>query len=108
MLLGLRMLSLKNNLWFTVLDEVEARYILSPSFMEQIMAFKNKTNAKIQFSFVGNNIYMAMPMKENLFEPSLRKTVMNFEDIKSYYSQLQFCVSIVDALNLNTRVWTKQ
>ncbi|MBK7441553.1 MAG: DUF3137 domain-containing protein [Bacteroidetes bacterium] len=89
-------------------DEVEARYILSPSFMEQIMAFKNKTNAKIQFSFVGNNIYMAMPMKENLFEPSLRKTVMNFEDIKSYYSQLQFCVSIVDALNLNTRVWTKQ
>ncbi|MBK9456075.1 MAG: DUF3137 domain-containing protein [Bacteroidetes bacterium] len=73
-------------------DEVEARYILSTSFMEQIMAFKKKTNANIQLSFVGNNINVAIPMKENMFEPSIRKTVLNFEDIKMYYSQLQFCV----------------
>ena len=89
-------------------DEVEARYILSTSFMEQIMAFKKKTNSNIQFSFVGSNIYMALPMKSNLFEPSVRRTVFNFEDIQTYYSQLQFCVSIVDELNLNTRIWTKQ
>lgn len=89
-------------------DEVEARYILSTSFMEQIMAFKKKTNANIQLSFVGNNINVAIPMKENMFEPSIRKTVLNFEDIKMYYSQLQFCTAIVDELNLNTRIWSKQ
>ena len=89
-------------------DEVEARYILSTSFMERLVEFRKKMNSSVQLSFVGNNIYMAIPMKKNLFEPSLRRTVMNFEDIKEYYKQILFCTSIVDEMNLNTRVWTKE
>lgn len=88
-------------------DEVEARYILSPSFMERLVEFRKKMNSSVQLSFVGSNLYMAIPMKKNLFEPSLRRTVMNFEDIKEYYNQILFCTSIVDEMNLNTRVWTK-
>ncbi len=88
-------------------DEVEARYILSPSFMERLVEFRKKMNSSVQLSFVGSNLYMAIPMKKNLFEPSLRRTVMNFEDIKEYYKQILFCTSIVDEMNLNTRVWTK-
>lgn len=89
-------------------DEVEARYILSTSFMERLVAFRKKMNSSVQLSFVGSNIYMAIPMKQNLFEPSLRKTVMNFEVIREYYDQILFCTSIVDEMNLNTRVWTKE
>ncbi len=89
-------------------DEVEARYILSTSFMERLVEFRKKMDCSVQLSFVGNNMYMAIPMKKNLFEPSLRRTVMNFEDIKEYYKQILFCTSIVDEMNLNTRVWTKE
>ncbi|MBK9503985.1 MAG: DUF3137 domain-containing protein [Bacteroidetes bacterium] len=71
-------------------DEVEARYILSTSFMEQIMAFKRKQMPIFNCRLLAIMLMWAIPMKENMFEPSIRKTVLNFEDIKMYYSQLQF------------------
>ncbi len=89
-------------------DPVEARYILSPSFMERLLEYRKKLNSSIQFSFIDSNIFMAVPMRKNLFEPSLRRTVMNFDDVKSYYEQIIFCTGIVDELNLNTRIWTKE
>jgi len=89
-------------------DETEARYILSTSMMERILAFKEKTKTNIQLSFCDSNIYMAVPLKKNFFEPSIRRSVMNFDDVKDYYEQLLFCVAIVDELQLNTRIWTKQ
>ncbi len=88
-------------------DEVEARYILSTTFMQRIVEFRKEHDSKIQFSFIGSNIYMAIPMKRNLFEPSLRKTVMNFADVENYYDQILFCTGIVDDMNLNTRIWSK-
>ncbi len=89
-------------------DPVEARYILSPAFMQRLVAFRNKMNSSVQLSFVDSQMYMAIPMKKNLFDPSLRKTVMNFEDMQEYYRQILFCTDIVDEMNLNIRVWTKE
>lgn len=89
-------------------DETEARYILSPSLMERLVAFRKKMNAGVQMSFIGNNLYLAVPMRQNLFEPRLRKSVKDFTDIEEYYKQIEFCTSIADELNLNTRIWTKQ
>lgn len=89
-------------------DPVEARYILSPSFMERLVNYRNKMQTNLQLSFINSQVYLAMPMKKNLFEPSLRKTVKRFEDIEEYYKQVCFCTEIVDELNLNTRIWSKQ
>lgn len=89
-------------------DPVEARYILSPSFMERLVNYRNKMQTNLQLSFINSQVYLAMPMKKNLFEPSLRKTVKRFEDIEEYYKQVLFCIEIVDELNLNTRIWSKQ
>lgn len=89
-------------------DEVEARYILSPALMQRIMEFKKKTNSGVQLSFLDSSIYLAIPMRKNLFEPKLYKSVMNFNDIEEYYHQLQFCTCVVEDLNLNTRIWSKQ
>ncbi|HNJ90482.1 MAG TPA: DUF3137 domain-containing protein [Chitinophagales bacterium] len=89
-------------------DPVEARYILSPAMMQRLLEYRKKTGSKIQCSFLNNNIYLAMPMKENLFEPSLRKSVMTMADVEGFYKDLLFCTSIVDELDLNTRIWTKE
>lgn len=89
-------------------DQVEARYILSPSFMEKLLAFRKRVNTTIQLSFIESQVYLAIPMKKNLFEPSLRKTVKRFEDVEEYYDQVCFCTDIVEELNLNTRIWSKQ
>lgn len=89
-------------------DAVEARYILSPAFMQRLLEFKKRTGSNIQCSFVNNNIYLALPMKENLFESSLRRSVMNMNDVEEFYKDLLFCTSIVQTLDLDTRIWSKQ
>lgn len=89
-------------------DEVEARYILTPSFMQRIVEFRKKAEAPVQFSFIESNIYIAVPMRKNLFEPRLMATVLNFGEVEEYYRQILFCTSVIDELNLNTRIWSKQ
>ena len=89
-------------------DQIEARYILSTSLMQRILDFKNKTGTKIYLSFTGSKVYVAVPMKKNMFEPKYFSSVNSLEPILDYYRDLTFAVGIVDDLNLNTRIWTKE
>jgi hypothetical protein len=89
-------------------DQIEARYILSTSLMRRILDFKNKTGSKIYLSFTGSKVYVAVPMTKNMFEPKYFASVSDFAPILDYYRDLCLAVSIVDDLNLNTRIWTKQ
>ncbi len=89
-------------------DQIEARYILTLTMMERIMNFKKHTGQKLEISFINNNIYMAISYTENLFYVSINKSVLDFDVIKKYYSDLTFALSIVDELNLNTRIWNRE
>lgn len=88
-------------------DQVEARYILSPSLMKRIMEFKKKSGG-ICLSFINSQVYLAISVRENLFEPSLFSTLLNEKRMVRYYNYLELSASIVDDLNLNTRIWTKE
>jgi len=89
-------------------DQIQARYILSMSLMERIVDFKMKTGRPIYLSFVGSNVFVAISYTRNLFEPRLFRTILDFELVQEYFEDLQLAVGIVDDLNLNTRIWTKQ
>ena len=89
-------------------NQIEARYILSPSFMERILAFKNYTKKKIQLSFISSRMYLAVPYSKNLFEPRLFGDIVNFNHIKDYHNDLSLVLDLVNSLNLNTRIWTKK
>jgi hypothetical protein len=89
-------------------DQIEARYILSPALMERILFFHRKLGKKIYLSFLGSKVFAAIPVQENMFEPKVFSSVLDFNVIAEYYAQLQLGVGIVDELNLNTRIWTKE
>ncbi|MHC5118263.1 MAG: DUF3137 domain-containing protein [Planctomycetota bacterium] len=89
-------------------DQIEARYILSTSLMRRILDFKQKTGTKIYLSFTGSKVYVAVPMKKNMFEPKYFSSLSDFSPILDYYNDLAFAAGIVDDLNLNTRIWTKE
>ena len=88
-------------------DQVGARYVLSTSLMKRIVDFKNKTNRDIYLSFIGSMVFVAISYKRNLFEPRIFETLLDFEPVREYFEDLQMAVGIVDDLNLNTRIWTK-
>ena len=89
-------------------NQIEARYILSSSFMERILAFKKHTKKYIQLSFISSRMYIAVPYHKNLFEPKLFGDIVNFDHIKDYHNDLSLVLDLVNSLNLNTRIWTKK
>ena len=89
-------------------DQIEARYILSTSLMKRITDFKKKTKRRIYLSFVGSKVFVAISYARDLFEPRVFRTLIDFGPVQQYFEDLEMVVGIVDDLNLNTRIWTKQ
>jgi preprotein translocase subunit Sss1 len=89
-------------------DQVEARYILSTSLMKRIVDFKRNSSKKIHLSFINSQVNVAVSFKRSLFEPKLFSTLLDFEPIQEYFEDLSLAVGIVEDLNLNTRIWTKE
>lgn len=89
-------------------DEIEARYILSNSLMRRITEFQRKAKKQISLSFFGSQVYIAIPYYENLFEPRLFGSLLDFQSLQKYFEDLALAIGIVEDLNLNTRIWTKE
>ena len=89
-------------------DQIEARYILSPSLMRRITDFKVRTGRQIHIAFNHSQVFIAISYKRDLFEPRLMRTLLDFEPIRDYFSDLATAVGIVEDLNLNLRIWTKE
>ncbi|HSV27709.1 MAG TPA: DUF3137 domain-containing protein [Sedimentisphaerales bacterium] len=89
-------------------DQIEARYILSTSLMERIVQFRNKTGKNISMSFVGSRVFVAIPHVRNLFEPKMFQSLLDFDTVSEYFQDINLAVGIVEDLNLNTRIWSKE
>ncbi len=88
-------------------DQVEARYILTPALVRSILEVKTKWNTKIYLSFVDSKVYIAISIKKNLFETRLFKTIVDYSFIEENVKYLLLLIGLVEDLNLNTRIWTK-
>jgi hypothetical protein len=87
-------------------DEIEGRYILTPDMMEKMIAFKEKHESFIYFSFIGDNINIAIEFNENLFEAPVNKEITPV--VEKYLGVLNFLFSIVEDLKLDNDIYKKQ
>lgn len=85
----------------------EARYILTPVMMEAFVKIKKLYNRKMHFAFVGSRVYCAIKFNNGLFEPQIRKTGVNYNEIEEMYNLFNLIEIIIHEMNLNTRIWTK-
>lgn len=88
-------------------DQVEARYILTPSLMQRLVSFRRKCRHAVHLSFVGGSVHVAVNPGKDLFEPSIFKPV-SFTTCCELFEDLTLVLGIIDELNLNTRIWSKQ
>lgn len=89
-------------------DQIEARYILSPAFMDRMVAFQTQYQNCVYISFAGSRIFIAIRSLYPLFSPSVYTSLFDYDQIKKYCEILQMALDVVDSLNLNTRIWTKE
>ena len=87
-------------------DPVEARYILTPDMQERVLALRNRLSNDIRFSFKQSQVFMTIPGKKNGFDPNLSRSAS--DQGQSVLNQVSACFQVVEDLNLNTRIWTKQ
>ena len=89
-------------------DQIQARYILTPSLMERIIEYRKKFGSRIWMSFIDTKLYVMVDHDRDLFEPDMYRNLVDFELIQGYYQDLALVTDIVNDLNLNTRIWTKE
>lgn len=85
-------------------DQIEARYLITPSFMERFKKLKTAfgTN-KIKCSFFDNNFMIAISTNENLFELGNLFTPVNFSTAHKFYKQLTSIYLMINYFKLNER-----
>jgi hypothetical protein len=89
-------------------DQVEARYILTPSMMERLCELNNKTRETISVSFTDSYVYIAFPLSKDYFEPPVFKSLLDAKFLEEDLEVIRFMYGIISELDLNTRIWTKQ
>lgn len=89
-------------------DQVEARYLLSTSMMERLLALDREFNKNITISFLDSKILIAIPESKNHFEASIWKSFNDLNQLQSDFRTIRALVNIVEELNLNTRIWSKK
>jgi hypothetical protein len=89
-------------------NQITARYVLSTNLMRRLLTFRQQLNKRVYLSFVNGKLYMGIPVSKDLFEPTVFKTLLNVELIQDFFNYMQLGKDIVEELNLNTRIWSKQ
>lgn len=88
-------------------DQVEPRYILTPVMMEKMLELKRKYGHTMHFSFIGSRVYCAMSISKDMFEPRVFSSGVRFEDVNEMYDYFGLIAVLIQEMNLNTRIWTK-
>lgn len=89
-------------------DEQECRYILTPSMMERLLEMTKRMNFKVAISFRNHKVYIAVFNNMDLFEPSVFGSLLKEADYQILINMIKLMTGIIEDLNLNTRIWTKE
>ncbi len=75
--------------------------------MERILAFRKKWKSRISLSFTASRLYIAVNLNRNLFEAPVFRPMADYERTEENLRFLTLLTGVVEDLNLNTRIWTK-
>lgn len=89
-------------------DPVEARYILTPDLMQRIRGLGGSLATEVRIGFLRGYVFVALPLPGNLFGSHAWKGPVQESDVQAWVSELAFVTSLVEELDLNTRIWSRQ
>ncbi len=84
-------------------DKVEARYLLTPAFMQRLRELKEKFAGKMGVSaaFMDDKFYLFLNGAKNKFETTLFSPPPSLEDAAEIKNEILELLSIIDELSLN-------
>lgn len=104
-------------------DQQNARYIITPAFMERVVKLHELTRKmrsgfslssltgsrgnELSVLFRGSNMEVYLPSTKDRFEASV-SSEMKVDEISEDFEVLETLLGFIDFMKLNTRIWTKQ
>lgn len=86
-------------------DEIEARFILSHSFMERLLELKSILKRNSTYINFNNNTCSILIHKHTLFELNTSKTFEEDKPFERFYQEIQVIIQLIDVLRLNEKLW---
>src|SRR5699024_4117330 len=87
-------------------NEIKASYILTTNIIEKIIAIRKKSRKLIDISFKAKKVEMIESSKKYHNMSSIF-SFMKHGQVKEVYEDLIFFFTIIEELDLNTRIWSK-
>ena len=86
-------------------DQVEARYLLTPAFMDRLLRLQALfKGARLQASFYDDRLFMMIESSLDRFEPGSIFTPVDFsEEINTVLGEMRELLAIIEILKLNLR-----
>jgi hypothetical protein len=88
-------------------DPVEARYVLTPRLMERLVELRGQLGHPVHAAFDRGRVYVAIDRGAGSFDALAYGGERAWEEIRGYAALAGSARAIVDELELNTRIWTK-
>lgn len=87
-------------------DEVEARYLLTPTFIEKFLKLKKVMKADtVKCSFYNNSIMIAVRSEKDFFElGSLFKNVSDLSTIENFYRDISIIFELIEYFKLDVKI----
>jgi hypothetical protein len=87
-------------------DQIEARYLITTSFMERFKNLQEVYNTKkISASFLENSILISMDCRKDMFKLNkLEKPLDNGEEFQTLFEEFVAIISLVDLLKLDQKI----
>ncbi|MDX1974773.1 MAG: DUF3137 domain-containing protein [Rickettsiales bacterium] len=86
-------------------DQVEARYLLTTSFMERLLQLDELYNrAGLQASFYGDKLLLMIPSRNRFETASIFYPATFIDDIRMILAEMHELFRVIDVLKLNQRI----
>jgi hypothetical protein len=77
-------------------DQIEARYILTPAFMEKLVFFRNKVGNPLHLCFVNGKMFLAVNTNHDYFEPKLFGNIIDRKDLMKFLEMLHLLFGVAE------------
>lgn len=83
-------------------DQVEARYLLTPAFMERLVRLADASDGPMQAAFDGNDLLLVIDGRRSYFaQPSPWKDLRQSDHIRAFVEDIAFIREIAETLKLD-------
>ena len=88
-------------------DQITSRYILTPSMMQNLITLRYKYGEQVAFSFVDGKVAVAID-HVYLYKTYIESPIHLEAAVDQFLRPIEMVRDVIQTLQLNTRIWTKE